>query len=221
MEQQKLQEKMRILIVDDHQMFREGIRDRLNKERDMEVVGEAASAEDAMKVLENSDPTMVVLDIRMPNMSGIELARVLRQTRPELKILVLSGYDFDQYVRAAARIGIDGYLLKDAPQETLVQALREVARGGAALPPHIASKVMRSYASSAGAGESPRMWELTMRELEVLELLYQGLRNAEIAQRLNISARTVEAHVGSVISKLGAQSRTQAVRIAVEKGLIV
>ena len=211
---------LRILIVDDHQMFREGIRQRLEQEPDISVVGEAASAEEAVAKVQQTNPTIVLLDIRLPNVSGIELARRLRQQWPDLKILVLTGYDFDQYVRAVARVGVSGYLLKTAPQEALVQAIREVAAGGAVLPPAIASKVLKHFSTSPSHVQSGILGELTLREIEVLELMHQGIRNANIAKRLSISPRTVEAHASSVISKLGARSRTEAIRIALEKGLI-
>ncbi len=211
---------LRILIVDDHQMFREGIRRRLEQEPDITVVGEAASAEDALAKVAQTNPTIVLLDIRLPRVSGIELARRLRQQWPDLKILVLTGYDFDQYVRAVARVGVSGYLLKTAPQDAVVQAIREVAAGGAVLPPSIASKVLQHYSVDSSAVREGMMGELTLRETEVLELMHQGIRNADIAERLSISPRTVEAHVSSIISKLGAQSRTGAIRVALEKGLI-
>jgi DNA-binding NarL/FixJ family response regulator len=211
---------LRILIVDDHQMFREGIRRRLEQEPDITVVGEAASAEDAMAEVSRTNPTIVLLDIRLPGTSGIELARQLRQQWPDLKILVLTGYDFDQYVRAVARVGVSGYLLKTAPQDAVVHAIREVAAGGAVLPPSIASKVLKHYSVDSSAVREGMMGELTLRETEVLELMHQGIRNADIAKRLTISPRTVEAHVSNIISKLGAQSRTGAIRVAVEKGLI-
>ena len=129
-------------------------------------------------------------------------------------------YDFDQYVRALVRVGIDGYLLKDSPQSEVVDALREIISGGVVLPPRIASKVMRSYTSSPSDSGVRQFWELTIREIEVLELLHEGLRNIEIGRRLAISPRTVESHVSSVISKLGAQSRSDAVRIAADRGLL-
>ena len=210
----------KILIVDDHLMFREGIRTRLELEPGFDVVGEASSAEAALDQLKRSLPDILILDIRMPGRSGIELAAIVRKTWPEVKILVLSGYDFDQYVRRLASIGIEGYLLKEAPQDNLVKALREIAAGGAVLPPHIASKVMRGYSADTRKPAAVPLWELTMRELEVLELLYQGLRNADIAGRLGISGRTVETHVSNIISKMGARGRTEAVKIAAEKGLI-
>ena len=162
---------------------------------------------------------MVLLDIRLPNMSGIEAARLLRARFPGLRLLILIGYDFDQYVRAAARAGIQGYLLKDSPQEALIDAIREIANGGTVLAPSVASKVIQNLAVTSGARPRER-WELTIREIEILEMLYQGLRNSEIAGRLALSQRTVEAHVGNIIAKLGAQSRTEAVRIAVEKKVI-
>ena len=211
---------LRVFIVDDHQMFREGIRSRLEQEPDIMVVGEASSAVEALALVEQTLPTIVVLDIRLPDMSGIELARLLRQKLPDLKILMLSGYDFDQYVRAAARVGIQGYLLKDAPQEELVQGLRAVAAGGAALQPRIASKVMRGYAESTADLPARPVEELSIREIEVLELVQAGLQNTEIALRLSISYRTVEAHMTRIIAKLGAHDRMDAVNIAVASNLI-
>ena len=211
---------IRVLIVEDQRMFREGIRNRLEQEADITVVGEAASAEEALTLVQQTTPTIVLVDIRLPDMSGIELARLLRRQWPELKILALTGYDFDQYVRAMARVGVDGYMLKEDPQDALVQALREIAAGGAVLPPKIASKVMQGYSALTSGMRGSQLGDLTLREIEVIELLCEGLRNAEIAKRLSISHRTVEAHVSSIISKLGAQSRAEAVRIAVEKNLI-
>jgi DNA-binding NarL/FixJ family response regulator len=211
---------IKVLIVDDHRMFREGIRARLARHARFKVVGEAASADEAIGLVQETAPGIAILDIRMPGPSGIDLARRLRHEWPDVKILVLSGYDFDQYVRALARIGIHGYLLKDCPQQALIDALDEIARGGAVLPPRIASKVMRSYASESANDDRDPRWDLTVREIEVLESLHEGLRNADIASRLDISLRTVETHVSSIISKLGARSRTDAVRRAVQKGLI-
>ncbi len=211
---------VKVLIVDDHQMFRDGIRRRLEEEPDMVVVGEAGSAEEAMELVETTSPSIVLLDIRLPNLSGIEAARHFRTKWPDLKIVLLTGYDFDQYVRAAARAGIQGYLLKDSPQEALVDALRDVVAGGTVLSPNIASKVIQNFAEAPGSSRNRPPSELTMRQIEILEMLHQGLRNAEIASRLSISPRTVEAHVGNIIKKLGALSRTEAVHIALSKNLI-
>ncbi|HXH27694.1 MAG TPA: response regulator transcription factor [Candidatus Polarisedimenticolia bacterium] len=211
---------IKILIVDDHRMFREGIRRRLARYSRFEVVGEAADAEEAIGLVEQTAPSIVILDIRMQGPSGIDLARRLRRDRPDVKILVLSGYDFDQYVRALARIGIHGYLLKDSPQEALIDALDQISGGGVVLPPRIASKIMRSYASDTGTEHRHPRWNLTVREIEILECLHEGLRNADIAARLGISGRTVETHVSNIISKLGARTRTEAVRRGLQDHLI-
>ena len=219
----KMSLPLEVFIVDDHQMFREGVRYRLDQEPDIKIVGEAASGEEALTKLGKINPTVVILDIRLQDMSGIELAKRIRTNWPDTRILVLTGYDFDQYVRALARLGIDGYLLKDSPQDELVHALREISEGGVVLPPKIASRVMKSYSSSGNATNGRNVdavWELTVRELDILELLYQGLRNADIGRRLDISIRTVEVHVRNVMSKLSAQSRTDAVRIAQDHGIL-
>jgi len=210
----------KVLIVDDHVMFREGIRTRLARHPRFKVVGEASTAEEALAIMREASPSIVVLDIRMPKVSGIELARRLRTDWPDVRILVLSGYDFDQYVRALSRIGIHGYLLKDSPQEALVEALDQIVAGGVVLPPRIASKVMRTYATAGAHDDPSRRWDLTVREIEILECLHEGMRNADIASNLDISTRTVETHVSSIISKLDARSRTEAVRKALESGLI-
>lgn len=210
----------KVLIVDDHRMFREGIRSRLARHPRFRVVGEASTAEEALRIMRETSPSIVVLDIRMPKVSGIELARRIRTEWPAVKLLVLSGYDFDQYVRALARIGIHGYLLKDSPQEALIDALDQIASGGVVLPPRIASKVMRTYSAGPTHTETARRWDLTVREIEILECLHEGMRNADIASTLDISTRTVETHVSRIISKLDARSRTEAVRKALEGGLI-
>ena len=211
---------IKVLIVDDLRMFREGIRSRLEYEPDIVVVGEAGSAEEALTLIPELSPTIVILDILLPGISGIDVAKLIQRDWPNIRILILTGYDFDQYVRACTYAGIDGYLLKDAPQERLVSALREIAAGGVVLHPRIASKVMRIYSETPVKETVGQQEELTMREIEVLELTYQGLRNSNIAESLSISIRTVEAHMRSIFSKLGIQSRTEAVRVAVEYNMI-
>jgi len=211
---------LRVLIVDAQRMFREGIRSRLEQEPDIRVVGEASSAEEAQALAKECNPSIIVSEIRLPGMSGIELVRLLRTQQPGLKVLILSAYDSDLYVREAARVGIDGYLLKDASQEALVEALREIAAGRAALPSYVVSKLMSNYSSGRRGGRVGRSSKLTLREMEVLELVCQGRRNTEIASRLSISRRTVEAYLSTLMAKLGVQSRTEAMIQAMRSGMI-
>jgi DNA-binding NarL/FixJ family response regulator len=212
---------LRVLIVDEHQMFREGIRSRLEKESDIQIVGEANSAQEAILLVEQTNPTVVTLDIRLPDASGIEVARVLRRNYPDVKVLILSAYDYDQYVEASFKIGVEGYLVKDYSQNVLIEALHEIAAGGVVIPPRIASKLVRSGSLRNTAFREQLPSALTMREMEVLELIvHAGLRNAEIAHRLLISPRTVEAHVSNIMSKLGAQNRTELLHIAIVENII-
>ena len=207
-----------LLVVDDEQLIRWSLKEGLSEAGfDVRVAADGAEA----RSLFNGHVAAAILDIRLPNMSGLEAARLLRKKHPGLSILLLTGYDFDQYVRAAARARIQGYLLKDSPQEALIDAVREIARGGTVLSPHVASKVIQNLAESSGSGRAKRTTsELTVRELEILEMMHQGMRNAAIGDRLSISTRTVEAHVGNVIAKLGAHTRTEAVQIALRRRVI-
>ncbi|MEE8519643.1 MAG: response regulator transcription factor [Dehalococcoidia bacterium] len=209
-----------VVLVDDHQMFREGIRRRLEQEPDIEVVGEANDSQEALDVIEETRPGIAVLDIRMGQSSGLELAKTIRQRWPSLRILMLSGFDFDQYVRAAIRFGVDGYLLKDAPQDALVSAIRQVHAGGAVLPPGIASKVIRAYTDARVDSAATGIEELTLREVDVLWLMHEGRTNQGISDELAISIRTVESHVSAVMAKLGARNRTEAVLRGLEYKLI-
>lgn len=214
---------VRVVLVDDHAMVRQGIRDRLAKETDISVVGEAETREDGLALIEHLQPDVVVLDIRLRQDSGIEVAKHVRRHYPGIKILILSAYDYDQYVRALARVGVDGYISKENSQEELVQAIREVVGGGAVLTPKVASKVMRAMSEAPPSAPSPgvhQIEELTLREIEVLELMREGMRNLAIAEHLAISPRTVESHVARIMSKLGATSRTEAIKTATEVGLL-
>ena len=214
----------RVVLVDDHAMVRQGIRDRLTKEADISVVGEAETKDTGIALVEELQPDVVVLDIRLRQDSGIEVAKKLRHDFPNVKILILSAYDYDQYVRALARIGVDGYISKENSQEELVQAIREVVSGGAVLTPRVASKVMRAMSEQPSSVTPPtgaqQIDELTLREIEVLELMREGMRNQSIADHLAISPRTVESHVARIMAKLGAASRTEAIRTATEVGLL-
>ena len=148
---------LKVLLVDDHQMFREGVKVRLEQEPDVEIIGEASSAEEALDLVQRLEPTIAVVDIRLQGTSGIELARRLREQKPDLKIMVLTGYDFDQYVRALARIGIDGYLLKDSPPEDVLKAIHTVHEGESLIQPRVASRLLDRFSqlSQAGLGIRP------------------------------------------------------------------
>ena len=196
---------IRVALVDDHAMVRQGIKDRLERETDIVVVGEADNREAGIALVEQLMPDVVVLDIRLRNDSGIEVAKKLRADHPGVKILILS-------------------ISKENSQEELVQAIREVISGGAVLTPKVASKVMRAMSEqpipAVPAMNSTQADDLTLREVEVLELLREGMRNQGIAEHLAISPRTVESHVARIMAKLGATSRTEAIRTAEEIGIL-
>jgi len=210
--------KIRVLLVDDHAVMREGTRALMDKEEDIEVIGEASTASAGLAAVLAHRPDVLILDIRLKDGSGIDLARAVREKAPETRILVLTAYDNDQYVRALMKVGVNGYLLKDAPAAEVNEAIRMVFQGGTVLAPEIATKVVKALAR-ASRGRPAKGDELTDREMEVLGLLMSGARNAEIAAQLGITVKTVETHVASILSKLGVQTRTQAVLKAIEEGL--
>ncbi len=211
---------IRVLLVDGHQMFREGVCSCLAHDPDICVVGQVGTTAEALHLIPTALPTVVVFDVRLPDGAGVDLARQVHQGWPEVKLLTLTGYDYTEYVRAMLRAGVDGYILKSASHQSLVDALREVSAGGLVLPPHIAAKAVRGSSSTPGLDITRQPDTLTMRELEVMELVHQGCRNGEIGNRLDISPRTVEAHVSNIVAKMGARNRTDAVRIAQEHQLI-
>jgi DNA-binding NarL/FixJ family response regulator len=218
--QQVANNLIRVLLIDDHAMFRQGVRTRLEKESDIVVVADAESREEGLALVDQLRPDVVVLDIRLRQDSGIEVAKAIRRVHANIKILILSAYDYDQYVRALARVGVDGYISKENSQEELVQAIREVVGGGAVLTPKVASKVMRAMSEQVPQAPMHQMDELTLREIEVLELMREGMRNQAIAEHLAISSRTVESHVARIMSKLAASSRTEAIKTATEMGIL-
>ena len=214
------QRRIRVILIDDHAMFRQGVRDRLEREPDIEVVADAETREEGLQLVSELQPDVVVLDIRLHQDSGIEVAKQIRRDQPNTRILILSAYDYDQYVRALARVGVDGYISKENSQDELVQAIHQVVEGGAVLTPKVASKVMRAMSEQPSSQSVHQMDELTVREMEVLELMREGMRNQAIGELLAISPRTVESHVARIMSKLGSASRTQAIKTAAEMGLL-
>ncbi|MGW4246093.1 response regulator [Nocardia sp. NPDC004722] len=213
---------MRVLVVDDQELFRSGFALILSTEPDITVVGEAADGAEAVALAESLAPDVVVMDIRMPRLDGVEAtARIC--ARSAAKVLVLTMFDVDEYVYAALRAGASGFLLKDARREELVAAVRVVAAGEALLAPTVTRRVI---AQLAGQGSprpelANRLGELTERERGTLRELARGQSNAEIARALTVSEHTVKTHVSSVLSKLALRDRAQAVVFAYEAGLIV
>ena len=208
---------IRILITDDHAIVRKGLTMLLATERDMKVVGEALDGQEAVEKAGSLKPDVVLMDLVMPRMDGIEATRKITEAHPEVKVLVLTSFAADDKVFPAVKAGALGYLLKDSSPEELVEAIRRVHRGEPSLEPDIARKVLQEL--SHPGNEKPTTDPLTERELEVLRLISQGLSNKEIASKLFISEWTVRTHVSNVLSKLHLASRTQAALYALRSGL--
>jgi DNA-binding NarL/FixJ family response regulator len=209
---------LRILIVDDQELVRAGLRMILEAQEDLEVVAEAADGLEAISAAERTDPDVVLMDIRMPNLDGVEATRRLGGRR----VLILTTFDLDEYVVEALRAGASGFLLKDAPPAELVRAVRLVAAGDALLAPSVTRQLLDRVVSRLPSSQpAPGALEsLTAREQEVLRLVAQGLSNAEIAGRLVVSEPTVKTHVSHILEKLDLRDRVQAVVIAYESGLV-
>jgi DNA-binding NarL/FixJ family response regulator len=214
-----------VLIVDDQALVRAGFRMILEAEEDMEVVGEAADGREAVAEAGRLRPDVVLMDVRMPDMDGIEATRrLLGQDRTEAKIVMLTTFDMDEYVYDALRAGASGFLLKDVPPEQLVAGIRAVASGDALLAPSVTRRVIEEFVRrppDSVRTAPPELAELTARELEVLKLIARGLANAEIAKELFVSETTVKTHVAHVLMKLKLRDRVQAVVFAYESGLVL
>lgn len=209
-----------ILLADDHNLVREGTREILERHEDLRVVGEAGNGQEAVDLALQLCPDVVIMDIGLPVLNGLEATRRIKQKLPQAAVLVLTAYDDDQYVFAMLEAGAAGYLLKNARGSELVQAVREVYEGESVLSPAIARKVVQRLARERkGAGARP-LDILSERELEVLRLAGRGHSNKEIGQMLVISSRTVQAHMANIFSKLQVGSRTEAVLYALREGWI-
>jgi DNA-binding NarL/FixJ family response regulator len=209
---------IRILLADDQALVRAGFKLILNTEPDMEVVGEASDGADVIEQTHTSSPDVVLMDVRMPNLDGIEATRRLLEHGAGPRVLMLTTFDLDEYVIDAFRAGASGFLLKTAPPDQLVAAVRTVHAGEALLAPASTRRLIEQFARPPT--EPPALNELTSRERDVLRLLARGLTNAEIAAKLVVEPSTVKSHVASVLAKLGLRDRVQAVVFAYESGLV-
>jgi DNA-binding NarL/FixJ family response regulator len=212
---------IRVLIADDQELVRTGFRVILNAEPDIEVVGEASDGRKTIDAAASLSPDVVVMDIRMPNLDGIEATRRIARGTRSPRILILTTFDLDEYVYEALRAGASGFLLKDAGADELIHAVRIVAGGDALLAPSITRRLIEDYARRPAKREQPAaLAELTPRELEVLRLLARGLSNADIARELILGDATVKTHVARIFAKLDLHDRAQAVVLAYETGLV-
>jgi DNA-binding NarL/FixJ family response regulator len=212
---------IRIVVADDQALMRGGFRMILDAEPDLEVIGEAIDGADAVRAFDRLRPDVVVMDVRMPTMDGIEATRRIASRDPAAKVLILTTFDLDEYVYDALRAGASGFLLKDRPPEELVAAVRIVASGDALLAPSVTRRLIAEFAARPERPAAPPgLDELTDREREVLVLMAEGATNAEIATRLFVAETTVKTHVGHVLRKLRLRDRAQAVVVAYESGLV-
>jgi DNA-binding NarL/FixJ family response regulator len=207
---------MRLMLVDDHAILRDGLKNLLEIEDDIEVVGEAESGEEAIKKIRDCRPNIILMDINMPNMNGIELTATLKTLHPHIKILVLTMHSHDEYFMAAIRAGADGYLLKDAPFDQVIHAIRTVARGESVIHPSMTKKLLSFHQQKQQTANKA----LTDREKDVLQGLVDGLSNKEIADKLFISDKTVKIHVSKIFKKLNVKSRSQVVIYAVQNQVV-
>ena len=214
-------DQIKVLLADDHVLVRQGIRQFLEEAAGIEVIAEADDGAEAISLIEESRPDVAVLDIRMPKVTGVEATRRIKQHHPDVRVLILTAYDDDPYVFALLQAGADGYVLKTAPADALVQAVRDVYAGTAALSPSIATKVVRQMSQQRPDGATNQVEPLTEREIEVLRLAAHGMTNREIGRELEISHRTVQGHLANVYGKLQVNSRTEAVTEALKRGWIV
>ncbi|MEW5706727.1 MAG: response regulator transcription factor [Actinomycetota bacterium] len=212
--------KIRILLAEDHTFVRESLKQYLEKEGDLEVVGEAADGEQMVDLARELRPDIIVADVAMPKLSGIEATKQIRALNISVPILILTAYDIDQYIVSLLDSGAAGYLLKDISGKELIDSIRRVARGESVLHPVIMRKVIDHFVSKSKVQTYDSYKVLTDREIEILGLASQGKSNKEIADKLYVSVRTVEAHLGHIFDKLGVNSRTEAVIVAFKKGWV-
>jgi DNA-binding NarL/FixJ family response regulator len=215
-----------VLVADDQELMRMGFRMVIESQPDMEVVAEAANGREAVAAIERARPDVVLMDVRMPEMDGVEATRLAIEAASDARVIILTTFDLDEYVYAALRAGASGFLLKDSPPAELLSAIRAVADGDAVVAPRVTRRLLSAFsqrlpvAGEARPQERARMELLTSREREVLQLVATGLSNLEIAERLVLSEATVKSHVGRILAKLELRDRVQIVVFAYETGLV-
>lgn len=225
MKKKAINDTIKIMLVEDHRLVRESFAQMLELEEDFVVVGQAANANDALNMALSLKPDVILMDIKLPGVNGIEATRMIKKELPDTEIMMLSMYDEEEYVREAVKAGATGYVLKDISQEDLIRNIKVVYSGGSYIQPSLARKVLQDLASG-GKAKSPAipristLKELSDREVEVLQLVADGKSNKEVAQVLTISEKTVKAHLRSIFRKLEVGDRAQAVATAMRKGLV-
>jgi len=211
---------MKIIICDDQAIIRDGLELLLRLDRDIEVVGKASDGAEALELVERHRPDLVLMDLKMPNMNGIEATRLLRERFPSTKVLVLTTYGDDQWLFDVLRAGASGYLLKDTPRADVIKAVKGTVAGKTYMDPTVAGRVLEQAMGSSTTPPSFITEQLSEREVEVLRLLAAGLSNRDIAQQLHLSEGTVRNHVSAIIAQLGVADRTQAAILAIRHGLV-
>jgi DNA-binding NarL/FixJ family response regulator len=214
-----MNQPMKILLCDDQAVIRDGLEMLLTLEKDMQVVGSASDGAEAIELAAQKRPDLILMDLKMPGVNGIEATRDIHARFPHIKILVLTTYDDDEWVFDAVRAGASGYLLKDPPRQKIVEAIRGTVESKSFLDPAIAGKLMNQIASNQKQPASLLAEKLTERELDVLRLIAKGFNNADIAGQLHLSEGTVRNHVSAILEKLGVSDRTQAAVTAIQHGL--
>jgi DNA-binding NarL/FixJ family response regulator len=211
-------EAIKLLIVDDHPVVREGIGAMLKREPDFKIVGEASNGLEAVEQARELSPDVILMDLRMPEMDGVEAITRIKEAKPEVKFIILTTYSDDEYIFKGIAAGARAYLLKDAPREELFKAIRAVYRGESLIQPVVASRVLDKLAELSR--KNPGAETLSEREVEVLRLMAKGDSNSNIAELLSITQSTVKTHITSIFQKLGVTTRTEAVTTALKRGII-